>query len=214
MRLFIGIDFPKEVKDRIFPLIKNFQKKYPEIKWEKKENLHLTLKFLGNVKIKLKTKSEKLKAIWRSQISPRETSQDLKLKKIIREMERVVLGVERFEIRVGELGYFLRNSLIVWLSVVEQGTRLKKLAKNLDGQMGKLGFRKEKRAFHPHVTLGRRRKAVPIGKWRRIAEEIAKAETGTWKVEVKNITLFESKLSRQGAVYKIIHEAKIIGNRL
>lgn len=198
MRLFVGIDFPEEVKNKIYQLVAKLQKKYPEIKWEKRENLHLTLKFLGN--IKLKTKSEKVKT----------TTKNLKLEEIIGGTERSVKGIKPFEMRIGEIGYFLRNSLIIWLGMIEKSGGLERLVKKLDREMGKLGFKREKRAFHPHVTLGRKRKAVPLGKWRKIAKDITIErydDIGGFKVE--KIILFESRLSREGATYKVVKEVNL-----
>ncbi len=64
MRLFIGIDIPKEVKDNLFNIQKIISGDIAKIKWVEKKNLHITLKFLGNVeKSNLNKIKEKLDSI-------------------------------------------------------------------------------------------------------------------------------------------------------
>lgn len=184
-RLFIAIDFPPEVKKQIGQLINKLKKKYPEIRWEKEENLHLTLKFLGWV--------------------PFDFAQGEKLGEILKGMERAVVGIKPFWFKPTKIGYFLRESLIVWLGLESQEGLLK-LVDNLEREMERIGFPREKRPFASHVTLGRKRHAHPVFQWHQIAQDLENfptpqfdpAESG---MKVEKIVLMESHLSPAGSTY-------------
>lgn len=173
-RLFIAIDFPLKIKKQIDGVVGELGKKYPQIRWEKEANLHLTLKFLG----------------WT------ETEE-----KVIAGMERTTGRIKPFYIQLTNLGYFLKESLIVWLGVKSQGELLK-LAENLDREMAEIGFRRERREFSPHITLGRKREAKPIARWRQIATEIQNLKIPQFEnFEVKQIVLKEGHLTFSGSTY-------------
>lgn len=176
-RVFVAIDFPLEVKKEITRVVEDLKKKSPQIRWEKEENLHLTLKFLG----------------WNQN-----------LEEIIVGMEKAVEEGKPFWFRPAELGYFLRESLIVWLGVETQ-EGLVNLVKNLESEMAKIGFPREKREFSPHITLGRLRHVKPLAKWRQIAQEMSHLPVPTFaKFKVTEIVLMESQLSPKGASYKVL----------
>lgn len=200
-RLFITIDFPPKIKGQIGEAVERLKKQYPEIRWEREENLHLTLKFLGWVEEdELKTQNSKVKT----------TGQNSKVEEIIEGMEGAVEGIKPFWFRPTKIGYFLRESLIVWLGAESQ-EGLFKLVDNLEKEMAKIGFSKEKRLFSPHITLGRLRHAHPILEWRRVAQELEHFPTPKFdKFQVKEIVLMESQLSRQGSTYQVLKRTPLI----
>ncbi len=132
MRLFIAINFPANVKDEISALIDNLRISFPQIRWSKEENLHLTVKFLGNIKSKDENLAGKIKD----------------------SLQEISQKTEILKIDFSEIGFFDREQLIVWLGI-RAGQSLLKLAEKIDGKMAKLGFPLEKRSYFPHVTLGR-----------------------------------------------------------
>lgn len=178
MRLFIAINFPKEIKEEIQKAVRPLVASFPQVSWTKLENIHLTLKFLGN------TKENKLVSI----------------KEAVR---KVVEGTEPFEVRFDKLGYFDRKQLIIWLRV-RSDRKLIDLADRIEKETARLGFARKKRTFSPHITLGR-------GK--RLSREVVKKIKGridsftpgecirTPPVCLEEISLMQSVLSRQGAIY-------------
>lgn len=190
-RVFVAIEFPLSVKKQIGELVGELRKNYPQIRWEKEENLHLTLKFLGWVEIQLKIKSEKLKM----------TEQNEKLGEILKGMERATEGIRPFWFQPTTIGYFLRESLIIWLGAeVQEG--LLKLVENLEKEMVKIGFPKEKRPFTPHITLGRLHHARPASQWRQVAQNLKNFKTPQFeKFKVKQIILMESQPTPSGSIY-------------
>ena len=176
-RLFVAIDFPIDVKKQISQMAGELKKKYPQIRWERGENIHLTLKFLG----------------WTE-----------KEKQVEKGMENAVLGIKPFWFQLTKMGYFLNQSLIVWLGVESQ-EGLFKMAENLEEEMAKIGFPCEKREFNPHVTLGRRRQVQPISHWRQVALELQNFKTPQFKkFKVERVSLMESHLAPSGSIYTIL----------
>lgn len=181
-RLFVTIDFPPKIKKQIGEVVERLKGKNPQIRWEREENLHLTLKFLGWVQTGM-------------------SNDQSKLNQIIRGMGRAVEGIKPFWFQPTIVGFFLRESLIVWLGVeVQEG--LFKLVENLEEEMEKIGFPREKRPFSGHITLGRKRHAVPIGQWRPLAQELENFPALQFeKLKIEKIVLMESRLSPAGSTY-------------
>jgi len=125
MRLFIAINLPKEVKNYLFNLQKEF-KKSGKIKLVYKKNLHLTLQFIGNVEEnKLNQIKEKLKTI----------------------------KLNSFEVSLNKIGIFPNNDFIktLWVDLVPKENILN-LAKNIDQELIEYS---DKQEFSVHITLGR-----------------------------------------------------------
>ena len=199
IRLFIAIDFPKETKREIAGLIDKLGRQYPQIRWEKTEKIHLTLKFLGWTEVKLKIKNEKLKT----------RTKNSKLQEITRGIEKSVDGIKPFWFQLDNLGYFLSQSLIVWIGVNAQ-SELFEMVKNLENEMKKLGFPKEKHPFSPHITIGRARRVSPRKKWRKIAEEIKNFPTISFsKFQVKEVILMKSQLTPKCSIYSVVDRASL-----
>lgn len=204
MRLFIGIALPKKIKRKIFSRMSKLRKQCPQVKWEKEEKLHITLKFLGAVKIKkCRPKDDQPLA---------EKIGNNKISEIQRAIEKAVKDFQPFEITIKGFGYFSGHALVVWVGVEDESGRLEKIAKNLNKQMAKLGFKREKRKFHGHITLARV-KQKSFNQWDRLRENIKKLDHEVMgSFEVDKITLFESRLSRKGSEYRIIEDMGIIRN--
>lgn len=184
LRVFVAIDFPQSLKSQSGGVVGKLRSQYPQIRWEKEENLHLTLKFLG----------------W---------SEEKKTEGIVGALKKATEGISPFWLWPTKLGYFLRESLIVWLGIEAQ-EGLTKLVKNLEKEMAQLGFLKEKREFTSHITLGRARHVHPVSRWRQIAQEISQFETPNFaKFKVKEIVLMKSQLSPQGSIYKILNSISL-----
>lgn len=130
MRVFISLELPDEVKKNIDKSIAELKKTEAKVKWVKAENLHITLKFLGELK------QENFEGITKA--------------------AEKAAGFGSFKIKFQNLGSFPG---IVWVGTDEEGgDSLCKLAKVLDQALEKIGFEKEKREFKAHITVGRIKK--------------------------------------------------------
>ena len=127
MRCFIAFDVPDLVKDKLYNLQKELNDNNAKIKWVEKKNLHLTLKFIGNVDgNKIKETEDKLRKI--------------KLKS--------------FEVYLGGLGVFPNKDYMRVVFVeLDPVDKVIELQKEIDSEMISL-FPKDER-FHSHITLGR-----------------------------------------------------------
>lgn len=131
-RLFIAIDLSPRVKKQLDAFIKKLAPTLTGVKWEREEKLHLTLKYLGG-----------------TVIAPAVITTTIERK--LKESK-----VAEFVLSFGELGAFVGNHNTLFLEV-EQSEPLLRLYHMINNCLEPLGFRREKLAFSPHVTLGRSR---------------------------------------------------------
>jgi 2'-5' RNA ligase len=134
VRTFLGIELPKQVRENIDSIIQEEKRKSLPVKWVARENLHVTLKFLGEI---------------------HEGQQDT----ILPIIRSVCAKHKPFEMNIQGIGCFpnSRNPRVLWIGVSTGADMLTGLAMDLEQNLSTLGFKKEKR-FHPHVTIGRTRK--------------------------------------------------------
>lgn len=131
MRLFIGIHFDPVTKEKI----ENVSKSLPVSggDFAKKENYHLTLKFLGE------TENKRLESIKEA-------------------INKASFRCTPFEISTNEIGsFYSKGEYTVWLSL-EENEKLNHLYDVIENQLKEIGTEEEKRAFLPHITLLRRAK--------------------------------------------------------
>lgn len=127
MRLFIAINFPDAVKDSLESAVKTLRKQGVKASWSRRENFHLTLEFLGEVK----------------RAAP-----------VITAMERV--KAQKFSLRFTDSGRFRREGGdIFWLGVA-RSEPLMRLQAGLHRALQREGLRLEERPYRPHLTLARR----------------------------------------------------------
>jgi len=178
MRLFIAIEIPPDVRAALAALLKEFRAIAPQAKWVRAENMHITLKFLGE------TESTKVTAI-REGLHAIRSSQTVTLK---------FLG----------LGFFPNeNRAKVFWAGIESSANLPAIATDIDQSMHRLGFPLENRPFTPHLTLARFEPPGIPAKLFAAAEERSSREFGS--LTAREFHLIESKLKPAGAEYTTLH---------
>lgn len=184
MRLFVAVNFTAKDRQRMHRAARRLREAELPIRWEEVDQLHLTLKFLGEVRP--------------------ETGE-----RVREAVARVAEKTPPFTLRMQGAGAFptLRRPRIIWLAA-EASPELRCLKHDLEWELAPLGFEREVRAFHPHVTLGRAQKEARAGDFRDFEELVAglsfKAE-----IPVRTVDLMESHLSRRGARYSRRMAAKL-----
>ena len=175
MRLFIAIDIPEELKEKLAHIISGLKKCGADAKWVDASNIHITLKFLGE------TRDEQLD----------------KVKAIISETAG---SFTKLELTAESFGFFPNeiSPKVLFISTNNEET-LKKISLRLEDKVEGLGFSKENR-FKSHLTLARFRGKKNID---RVKEEI-KRITLEGKFWVCEIILFKSTLKPSGPVYEKI----------
>jgi len=149
------------------------------VKWVDPESIHLTLKFLGN--IAAGTIPELTKAI-----------------------SEAARGIAPLRLELGELGVFpnLRALRVVWVGLGGEIATLSVIQENIESALTPLGFPPERRAFSPHLTLGRVRERASPEERRRLGEAVASLKIDTkLSFTVDSLSLMRSRLTREGAFY-------------
>ncbi|MEW6109799.1 MAG: RNA 2',3'-cyclic phosphodiesterase [Nitrospirota bacterium] len=175
IRCFICIEFPESVKQSIGDVIDILRKSGADIRWVSPENIHLTLKFLGQTDESL--------------ITPIKDS-----------LHKKVLPYGSFYIKISGVGYFpdSKRPRVIWAGV-EESELLKKLSRDIEEEMLKFGYENEKKAFSPHLTIGRVRSQKRIAEVLKRLDEFSKSDFGN--IEINNIILMKSELKPAGAQY-------------
>ncbi|HEX5603109.1 MAG TPA: RNA 2',3'-cyclic phosphodiesterase [Pyrinomonadaceae bacterium] len=176
-RVFCAVELPDAVRARLEKHVAQLRKEVPDAatSWSRVENIHLTLKFFGNVEVK---RSEKISEA----------------------AERVVKQFSTFQIGVGETGVFPRPSRpqVLWIGVSDPSGQLSALQEKFENECAAEGFEKEDREYRPHLTIARLRK--PEGA-RHLADAHLKMLFETILIDVKELVVFRSELSSKGSRY-------------
>lgn len=186
MRSFISIELPEEARAALSRVQKEFEKCRPDIKWVKPGNIHLTLKFLGNIEEKI---AENITGI----------------------MKKICIRFPPFILTIQGVGMFpnVRSPRVLWVGL-DGNDVLAALQGEIEDGLEALGFKIEKRKFTPHLTLGRFRSSIGKDCLRKVMEGQAKNKFGT--IKVLSITLMRSDLHPGGARYTKISEAPLSGS--
>jgi len=177
MRTFFCLELSEPVKKEVRATA-DFIDSPAYVKWVSRNNLHITLKFLGDVKGK-EVPGIKQKA--KESASP----------------------VDPFEVTIDKLSGFPNPGFpkVIWLGSSSPPGEIFRLHDNLDSGLEKLGFEKEKRDYVPHITLGRT-KDEDETKIEQLGDKVKGLELDTnWSVPVDKLTLMESTLKPEGPEY-------------
>jgi len=178
-RLFIAIDIPGHIKDNVYDYTKKLFKENDYIKLVSAPNIHITLKFLGNVNI-------------------------YKIEKIKKAIKETADKFNSFKYEInGKINAFPGpgNARVIFLEIGNGGEKISGIYNELEDNLERIKIRKEKREFSPHITIARIKDKKNI-------EHLIK-EYKLNKIEgldCSNIALFESQLKPYGAEYSIIGE--------
>jgi len=184
IRTFIAVELPQEIQDRLQQLQDDLGASMPDVRWTKRGNVHLTLKFFGDVQVsRIGAISEALKDIAR-QFSP-------------------------FTMNLAGIGAFpnSRKPRIVWVGIEKGAGSLIEIANLIEASMGKLGFPREGRPFRPHLTVGRIRHLTNPAAMTEALERSEVGELGEFIVE--RICLIKSQLDPAGSIYTTLAEAPL-----
>ncbi len=175
MRTFIGIKLPEKIKEDIYEIISHLKESRANVKWVERENLHITLKFVGEINEDLFHKME----------------EQLK-----------VISFNPFEIVLNGCGVFPNyyRPRVLWIGINFKENTLESLFNKIEDILLPLGINKEERSFKPHLTLGRVKSSKNKENLiKRFREDKIKKYHSSFMVE--NFTLFESVLKKEGPIY-------------
>jgi 2'-5' RNA ligase len=177
IRAFLAIEMPETLRAGLALVQGELKRSHADVRWVAAGNIHLTLKFFGNV--------------------PDEEIDTLALA-----AQEVVAGEEPFQLRATIAGAFPspRAPRVVWLGLGGDVVPLNRLYYQLEKAFDKLGYPAEGRAFHPHLTLGRVKSPMNREKLAKMLEKMPAVEWPPF--DVKELILFQSILSPKGSIYR------------
>ena len=189
MRTFVAIEIAEPLKLKIDRSVEDLRSGLKEglIRWARLESMHLTLKFLG-------------------EIDPEQ------LQTIHEILDQVAGRFSSFSLEVAGFGCFPNRSRprVVWVGFRPVGGDLPRLQSELAGRLETIGFEREQRGYHPHLTLGRVRKGLSGPDMKQVSEWAQQAQIETVGIfEVDAIGLIRSVLKPDGAEYSNLHVARL-----
>ena len=188
IRSFIAISLSQELVRSLDDLIRQLRNQAPNgvVRWVAAANIHITLKFLGDVP---------------------QSNLDL-LKKMLESEARQRLG---FEIEIGNLGAFPNFSRprVVWVGA-KAPADLADLQCAVESEAARLGFPPEERPFSPHLTIGRVIRTASPQDVQRLGQSLSAIKAGVLgKVQVQELHLYRSDLQPGGSIYTRLYTARL-----
>jgi 2'-5' RNA ligase len=175
MRAFIAIEIPPAVKAALADCRAELQRLPAEASWTRPDNIHLTLKFLGEV--------------------PERSRES-----IAAAMQEAAAGAARLRLELAGLEAFpnLRRPRVLWAGLAGEVEAAKRFQARLENLLDRAGFPPDGRTFAPHLTLARLRSVGDAKAW---AAAVEAYRLPPLAFEVDRIVLFKSELNPAGARY-------------
>ncbi len=182
MRAFIAIELPREIKDTLARLQAKLKTAGADVKWVEPNNIHLTLKFLGEITEEAKDQ-------------------------VCLALEKISGSKKPFDIVISSMGAFPNpgSPRVIWAAVAAGDPEIKTIAREIETCLEEIGIAKETREFSSHITLGRTRSA----KNRQELSKLLEVQAGKkfeYRFPAAKITLFKSTLTPRGPIYETIKE--------
>ena len=183
IRAFIAVEISSLVIRELVHVIDRLKHRIEGIRWVSPENLHVTLKFLARID--------------EAQVDP-----------IVATLEDHLRLFSPFIISAKGLGTFPNPTRphVLWVGL--EGTQLGVLAATVERALDPLGFLPEKRAFQPHLTIGRWRESQKASP--QLAQDLAQwSDRHFGDSKISGVTLFQSILKPQGAEYHALRRVSL-----
>ncbi len=188
MRTFVAIEVSQEIKDILGRIESHLKYSGADVKWVKPDNIHLTLKFLGEISA--------------------EKTEEIKLR-----IDSVTASFKSFDLGIKDIGAFpeIDSPRVIWAGLDKGAADTAALAGHIDESLSRIGFAKDRRPFSPHLTIGRVRSPLNRAK---LSEKISSTAanfqlSSVTPHRVSSVILFRSTLTPQGSVYTKLHESPL-----
>ncbi|RJP14535.1 MAG: RNA 2',3'-cyclic phosphodiesterase [Candidatus Abyssobacteria bacterium SURF_5] len=176
VRMFVAITLHGSLHTTLGEIIGKLSSSGAKVKWVEPENVHLTLKFLGNV-------------------------EEERLPEIFAACGRAAEGFGPIDLEMRALGCFPNNKSprIVWLGIQRGVEAVTRLQEKVERELQAIGFSKEEKPFRAHLTIGRVKGKQGISRLCRLLEEERNIFLGSMRAE--KISVMKSKTLPAGPVY-------------
>ena len=185
IRTFVAVKTDSDVRDRVVELIEQFRATGADVRWVQRDNLHVTLKFLGDVDLR-------------------------EMNEVCQAVQGAVADLGRFEYELHGSGAFPNadKPRTIWLGVRDGSQQLALLNERIELAVAKLGFHREARRYEPHLTIGRiRRGKIGVAELGNLIRQNAELELG--RTLVSEVVVFSSQLDRSGPSYEALSRAPL-----
>ena len=182
MRVFIAIDIDEQIRKALGNLQNELRSKVDikksDVKWVNPDNIHLTLKFLGEIK-------------------------DQEAVDVCNITKEVASRHESFELALETVGHFGgRSARVLWIGTGQNSDNLLQLQSDLEEQLASAGWPKETRKFSGHLTLCRVRNSKAGVKLAQMTEGYKDFKLGT--IWADSVSVYQSQLTPKGPVYTVL----------
>jgi 2'-5' RNA ligase len=185
MRTFIAVELPDKIKKQIEGLQAPFKKTDAHVSWVKPKNIHVTLKFLGEV--------------------PEE-----RIEQVFSAAKKALEGARKFSMSLKGTGAFPnpKRPRVIWVGAGSGGEELVLLASRIEQEMEEIGFPREKRKYSAHFTIGRVKSLKNVEK---LMELVSSSDFQTEEIEVNEVVVMKSQLDPRGAIYTPLKKIPLVG---
>jgi 2'-5' RNA ligase len=187
VRAFIAVPVASGVAARASELMRRLRDANAAVNWVAPQNLHVTLKFLGETPIN-------------------------EAPEICEAVRRAAEEMPPFDLAFRGLGAFPspEKPRTIWLGVSEGEAEMVELAERIDSSLAKLGYARELRKFSPHLTIGRVRETLPAD--HPLHDALAKhVDFDANVMGVDEVVVFASFLDRKGPTYDALGTVELMG---
>ena len=182
IRTFLAFPIPKEIKGYFKNMLEPISNKEDTINWVKRENIHITLNYLG------------------------ETDSD-KIEEHASHIESVVHEFPPFRLGTTDTGIYPHANAprVLWVGSAPYDLTLKSFKQKLDKELTHLGYRLDKRPFQPHITLAR---VKTISRKSSFIHKFLTVQVREFNFEVDTVVWMKSTLTATGAEYEELKSFK------
>jgi 2'-5' RNA ligase len=175
VRTFICIEMPEEIRRRIEELQRSLRSIDAQASWVRGKNIHLTLKFLGDV-------------------------ERGRIERVIEGVAGAALEIDPFEIEVGGAGCFPspRRPRVLWVGLVRIADELRELHRRVENSLARSGFARDEKKFSPHLTIARLRSERNAAQ---LAEKLIETGFPSASFTAREVIVMRSELSSGGSIY-------------
>ncbi|MGE5586825.1 MAG: RNA 2',3'-cyclic phosphodiesterase [Clostridia bacterium] len=175
IRCFIAVFLDPALRPQVVALQRHLAQSGADVKWVEPENLHFTIKFLGDV-------------------------EESRLAGLAASLRACVGEVNPFELSLGAAGAFprLQDPRVIWVGVEAGRQPFVTLASMVEEAMKAEGFKREGKGISPHLTVGRARSGRNL---HALADRLASSAPLEGTMKVDKIQLVASELTSRGPIY-------------
>ena len=182
MRVFIATDINEQIREALGLLQGQLQDKVDlrkgDVKWVNPDNIHLTLKFLGQI-------------------------DDEAVVEVCNIVKKVVSKHSSFELAVETVGSFGgKSARVLWVGTTQVSDNLAELQSDFEEQLAVAGWPKDSRKFSAHLTLCRIKNSKAGIKLAQVSKEYKDFKLGS--IMVDSVSVYQSQLTSDGPIYTIL----------